>query len=347
MCRILHLGLGRFHRAHQAVYFSRLGPEWTISAWSMRSPVEADAFPGVYQVVVPGQPPESIAAIVETGFPARDRDQWERAWTAPELQVVTLTVTEKGYAEPLFQQITEALTLRRKCNLPDPVFLSCDNLRSNGQKLSQGLQNQVRCPNSVVDRIVPAGHDPRTILTEPFSQWVIEGGWNHPPLERVGVQFVKDILPYEEMKLGLLNLPHSYLAYAGLPAGHTYVHEAMSELGAQVELLQRQAARHLSLPAQEISNYAARVRRRFQNPDLPHALAQIAMDGSQKLPQRLSPLLQKDGVFATVFQAWCDYVRRGPVQDPLEEKFAEWRALPAVQFQDRLRDVLSCGPSSR
>ena len=344
MSRILHLGLGRFHRAHQAVYFSRLGPEWTISAWSMRSPAEADAFPGVYQVLVPGQPPEGIAAIVETGFPARDRDKWARAWTAPELQIVTLTVTEKGYGPPLFQQITEALELRRRAGLADPVFLSCDNLRGNGQKLSH---LGVRCPNTVVDRIVPAGSDPRTIVTEPYSQWVIEGGWNHPPLQQVGAQFVDDILPYEEMKLSLLNLPHSYLAYAGQLAGHTYVHEAMGELNAQVELLQQQAGKHLSLPESEISNYASRVRQRFQNPDLPHALAQIAMDGSQKLPQRLVPLLRRDRFFETVLQAWCDYVRRGPVQDPLEAKFSEWRGLPLDQFQDRLRDCLNCDPSSR
>ncbi len=350
MSRILHLGLGRFHRAHQAVYFSRLGPEWTISAWSMRDPAAADGLgPEGYEVVVPGQPPERIRAIVETGFPPRDRARWRAAWLDPELRMVTLTVTEKGYAPPLFASLAEAAGWRRAAGLPDPTWLSCDNLRSNGLRLREGLQSAglegCLCPNSVVDRIVPAGPDPLLITTEAYSQWVIENQWAHPPLERVGVRLVTDVAPYEEMKLGLLNLGHSWLAYAGLLRGHAWVHEAMADrrLADGLQAIQAEVSALLSLPAAECQEYAAQVRQRFENSHLPHPLSQIAMDGSQKLPQRLFPLLKKapqSPALGAVLDAWLEFVGRGPVHDPLEERLAECRGLPESEYRRKVLGLL-------
>ena len=350
MSRILHLGLGRFHRAHQAVYFSRLGPEWTISAWSMRDPAAADGLgPEGYEVVVPGQPRERIRSIVETGFAPRDRERWRAAWLDPELLMVTLTVTEKGYAPALFASLAEAAGWRRAAGLADPTWLSCDNLRSNGLRLRVGLESAglqgCLCPNSVVDRIVPAGHDPLLITTEAYSQWVIEGNWPHPPLEQVGVRWVADVTPYEEMKLGLLNLGHSWLAYAGLLRGYVFVHEAMADTGLvrSLEAIHSEASGFLSLPRAECREYAAQVRQRFQNSHLPHPLSQIAMDGSQKLPQRLFPLLRQapdSPTLGAVLDAWLEFVRRGPVQDPLEASLAECRGLPPAEYRSRVLGLL-------
>lgn len=364
MSRILHLGLGRFHRAHQAVYFSRLGPEWTISAWSLRDPSAADSFPkDGYEVRVAGQPPERIRSIVETGFVGRDHERWQKAWLDPDLQLVTLTVTEKGYAPPLFALLAEGLRRRRAAQLPPLTLLSCDNLRGNGRCLAEGLSAQgvqACCPSTVVDRIVPAGDDPKVIWTEPYCQWVIERDWagSPPPLQRVGVIWVERIEPYEEMKLGLLNLGHSWLAYAGLLQGYRFVHEAMQDarLAAGLEQVQAEAAAQLSgLDWKEKAAYAAAVRQRFHNSDPPHALAQIAVDGSQKLPQRLFPLLrraQENGqshqALEGVLQAWLEFARTGPVQDPIEPIVKDWRHLP--DFCLRVRQMLESsnyGPSSR
>jgi fructuronate reductase len=335
----LHLGLGRFHRGHQAVYFEQAG--WQVSAWSMRGPEAADRFSAEgYHVYVPGQGVQLIRCIVETGFPARDRERWERRWLDPDLALLTLTVTEKGYGPPLFQMLRENMLRRHRHGLRPLTVLSCDNLRGNGDRLRQGIAEAAsvgegelasyRFPNTVVDRIVPALSeeslaefqrragltDPLLIVTEPYSQWVIEDklAGPRPPLE--GVEWVTDAEPYESMKLHLLNLPHSFLAYAGLPRGHRYVHQAMEDLAPSVEALQEEASGQLAGLSRRIRDeYAARVRERFRNPSLPHSLEQIAMDGSAKLPQRLVPVLKKARAhyapresLENVLDAWTEFV---------------------------------------
>ena len=331
MIRVLHLGLGRFHRAHQAVYFEQAG--WGVSAWSMRSPEAADALgPEGYHVLVPGHPAQRITCLRETGYPPRDRERWERRWLDPELSLVTLTVTEKGYDTPLFALLRGMMERRHAAGRAPLSILSCDNLRGNGDRLREGVGELpgYRFPNTVVDRIVPAlspeslaafqaqagVHDPTLVVTEPFTQWVIEDrlAGARPPLQ--GVDWVPDAAPYELMKLHLLNLPHSWLAYAGLPRGHRYVHEAMEEMAESVEALQVEVSAQLEgLSPGVKAEYAARVRERFRNADLPHSLHQIAMDGSVKLPQRLVPLLTQAraceaprGAMEAVLEAWIAFV---------------------------------------
>jgi len=278
---VLHLGLGRFFRAHQACYFERLnqlphGPGWTISAWSMRSPQAAESVgTKPYPVYVPAREPSlvdprrgtllRVGALQETGFIGTQQALLRERWLDPELALVTLTVTEKGYAEPLFELLRAGLEQRMSRRLAPVTLISCDNLMDNGDRLRRGLLESApgplgdwlaeRCafPNSVVDRIVPAldpsslaafasqaGIDPieapRLVVTEPFSLWVLEDRFasERPELERVGVQMVQRALPYGRMKLGVLNLAHSWLAYTGLaregtPA--TFVHEASADPG--------------------------------------------------------------------------------------------------------------------
>jgi fructuronate reductase len=207
----------------------------------------------------------------------------------------------------------------------------------------------------MVDRIVPATTaddrravtaaaglmDEGAVLTEPFSQWVIEDRFAgpRPRWEKVGASLVADVDPYERAKLRLLNGAHSFLAYAGLLKGHAHVHDAMGDpdLAAAVRtLMLDEAAPTLSpAPGQDLAAYAESLIARFANPALNHRLIQIAMDGSQKIPQRWLETLaegQKAGrpcpVLLRGLAAWLRHVRGdnfaawGEVSDPLAAQLA-------------------------
>ena len=217
--------------------------------------------------------------------------------------------------------IVEALHRRRERGLPAFTVLSCDNIPDNGhvvknavlgmaQKRSEDLagwiDTHVSFPGTMVDRIVPAAtdaslaevaqelgvEDPCAIICEPFIQWVVEDNFvaGRPEWEVAGVQMVQDVLPWEQMKLRMLNGSHSFLAYLGYLAGYAHINECMEDEAF------RQAARRLMLDEQaptlritdvDLTAYADSLLDRFANPALQHRTWQIAMDGSQKLPQRM------------------------------------------------------------
>ena len=217
--------------------------------------------------------------------------------------------------------IVEALHRRRERGLPAFTVLSCDNIPDNGhvvknavlgmaQKRSEDLagwiDNHVSFPGTMVDRIVPAAtdasltevaqelgvEDPCAISCEPFIQWVVEDNFvaGRPEWEVAGVQMVQDVLPWEQMKLRMLNGSHSFLAYLGYLVGYAHINECMDDEAF------RQAARRLMLDEQaptlritdvDLTAYADSLLDRFANPALQHRTWQIAMDGSQKLPQRM------------------------------------------------------------
>ncbi|WP_049008192.1 mannitol dehydrogenase family protein [Enterobacter cloacae] len=217
--------------------------------------------------------------------------------------------------------LVEALHRRRERGLPAFTVLSCDNIPDNGhvvknavlgmaQKRSPALaawiDSHVSFPGTMVDRIVPAAteaslaeitetlgvEDPCAISCEPFIQWVIEDNFvaGRPAWEVAGVQMVQDVLPWEQMKLRMLNGSHSFLAYLGYLAGYAHINECMEDAAF------REAARRLMLDEQaptlrikdvDLTAYADSLLERFANPALQHRTWQIAMDGSQKLPQRM------------------------------------------------------------
>ncbi|MFJ2954307.1 hypothetical protein [Streptomyces sp. NPDC087270] len=173
--------------------------------------------------------------------------------------------------------------------------------------LQAWIAAQVRFPSGVVDRIVPATteadrervaallgvEDAGVVVTEPFRQWVIEDDFAgpRPAWEAVGAQLTADVHPYEQVKLRMLNGAHSALAYLGALAGDTSVAAAVAD-GGFAGLVERMLAEEviptLDAPAgMDLREYADGVLRRFANPALRHRTAQVAMDGSQKLPQRL------------------------------------------------------------
>jgi fructuronate reductase len=261
----------------------------------------------------------------------------------------------------VYRFLAEGLRRRRDARLPGLTLLSCDNLAGNGAQLARllgeycdrsdpalGRWIAAECsfPATMVDRIVPATtpddldavtaalglRDEAAVITEPFSQWVIEDRFvaGRPAWEQVGAELVDDVAPYETTKLRMLNGAHSALAYLGLTRRHAFVHEAVADPAIRPlieRLLRREAAASLTpAPGQDLAAYADALLARFANPALNHRLAQIAMDGSQKLPQRWLETLahhQRKGrqcpAILTALAAWLRHVRgdNGLVDDPL------------------------------
>ena len=247
--------------------------------------------------------------------------------------------------------LVAALAERRARGLGGFTVLSCDNLQGNGRiirravldfarlhdaALAEWIDHNASFPGTMVDRIVPSTtdqdraevaqklsyQDAWPVMSEPFTQWVVEDDFvnGRPALETVGVQMVDDVEPFERMKLRMLNGAHSAIAYLGLLQNKTFVAEVVADPVAR-QFLRRQmlteAAPTLPLPAAEMERYADRLLERFANPELKHRCAQIAMDGSQKLPQRiLAPVrerLSRDEqvpLMALTLAAWIGWIER-------------------------------------
>lgn len=217
--------------------------------------------------------------------------------------------------------LVEALSRRRERGLLPFTVLSCDNIPDNGHvvknavlgmaekrdpALAMWIREHVSFPGTMVDRIVPAATDetldeisralgvadPCGISCEPFIQWVIEDRFvaGRPAWETAGVQLVTDVRPWEEMKLRMLNGSHSFLAYLGYLSGFQHISECMHDEAfreAAYQLMMREQAPTLSITDVDLQRYAGSLIARFANPALKHKTWQIAMDGSQKLPQRM------------------------------------------------------------
>jgi fructuronate reductase len=225
--------------------------------------------------------------------------------------------------------------------------------------LANWIEDEVFFPRTMVDSITPATttelersveealglQDRWPVQREAFVQWVIERGTARarrdamPDWESAGVTLTDDVGGYERAKLRLLNGAHSTLAYTGLLAGHRTVAEAMSDatLRRAVEaLMEEDILPTLKPPADlDLRAYIRSILQRFRNPNMHHALAQIAMDGSQKLPIRILATV-RDALAAQrpvdrlclPLSAWMRFVRcaalRGePLNDPLRVQLIE------------------------
>jgi fructuronate reductase len=207
----------------------------------------------------------------------------------------------------------------------------------------------------MVDRIVPATtdgdiadndaalgvHDAAPVVCEPFRQWVIEDAFvaGRPAWDRAGAELVDDVAPFEAMKLRLLNGSHSALAYLGYLAGHEFIYQVagVPAFERYMRALMAEAVPTLRVPARvDLAAYRDALVTRFRNPALPHRTRQIAMDGSQKLPQRLLATARENLAAGRPIEritlavaAWMRYVsgrdERGgsiDVSDPLAPRFA-------------------------
>ncbi len=270
--------------------------------------------------------------------------------------------------------ITAALAIRKAAGLAPFTAMSCDNLPHNGKvlrglirdfaalrddKLAQWIEAEGAFPSTMVDRIVPATteadiaevesllglHDAAPVIGEPFRQWAIEDVFTigRPAWGEVGAQLVLEVAPFEFMKLRMLNGAHSSLAYLGYLADHETVAQASGD-AVLARFLQGLWAEIIpTVPAPQgvaLSDYASALLARFQNPAIRHRTWQIAMDGSQKLPQRLLGTI-RDRLKASApidhlalgVAAWMRYVTGSDekggaidVRDPLAAEFAKHAA---------------------
>jgi fructuronate reductase len=403
---IVHLGLGAFHRAHEAVYTDAIlhgDPRWGICGVSLKTPratATLAAQDGLYTVLeksAAGIRARVVGSVREMLFLGSERASVIARIADPAVHVVSLTVTEKGYChDPATGRLNLAhpeiihdlahpdapesapgllvagLAARRGKESGPINVVCCDNLPHNGRTvegivlafaqereptLAEWIRTNVAFPCTMVDRIVPAttpddiAHaqrllggiaDAAPVVTEPYNSWVIENRFvaARPPWEQSGAQIVADVAPFETMKLRLLNGSHSTLAYLGYLAGHEYIWQASSDpmFATLIErLMQEEIVPTLAAPpGVDLNAYCKELEARFRNPALPHRTQQIAMDGSQKLPQRLLSTVRDrlaHGVpiahLSLAIAGWIRYAsgtdEKGQpiaVSDPLAARFA-------------------------
>jgi fructuronate reductase len=299
VARIVHLGLGAFHRAHQAVYTADAGG-WEICGVAWRSRTVADAIRasgGRYTLVERGPVSDrerSLRVHSETLVAAEEpRAVIERIASA-DTSVVTLTITEGGYRadNPMLDLLSQGLAARGD---GEPLaVLSCDNVPSNGEATMRVVGDfpNVTFPSTVSDRITPASPDPLVVVTEPFTLWVIEDefGGARPPWEGVGALLVPDAAPYEAMKLRLVNAAHSAMAVFGIPRGFETVAEAIADPELRefvVRLLTEELVPTVpDTPGIDLDEFVGQMLERFANPRIAHRLSQIASGAEHKIPQR-------------------------------------------------------------
>ena len=400
--RMVHLGFGAFHRAHQAVYTDILavehGSDWGYCEVNLiggeQQIADLKAQDTLYSVAEMSADAWTarVVGVVKNALHAQV-DGLETVLAAlcePQVAIVSLTITEKGYCHapatgqlmldhPLIAAdlqnphqptsapgvVVEALARRKAAGLPAFSVMSCDNMPENGhvmrnvtrayaaavdRELAEWIDAHVTFPSTMVDRIVPAVtpdtldkieritgvRDPAGVACEPFRQWVIEDNFvaGRPAWEKAGAELVKDVVPFEEMKLRMLNGSHSFLAYLGYLAGYAHINDCMEDenyrRAARALMLDEQAPT-LKVKGVDLAGYADQLIARYSNPALQHRTWQIAMDGSQKLPQRMLDSVRWHRVHQNAFPllalgiaGWMRYVggvdeRGNPIEvcDPL------------------------------
>ena len=385
---VVHIGVGGFHRSHQAMYHDRLMNEGKALDWGIcgAGVMPADqhmkdallAQDGLYTLVV--KHPDGryelqvVGSIVEYLFAPDDPEALIERMAADSIRIVSLTVTEGGYnihhvtgkfdtANPAviadlqpdatprttFGLVTEALQRRRSRGIMPFTVMSADNLQGNGHltrraltafarlrdpELADWIDEQVRFPNSMVDRITPATTDSDRALVrerfgvddkwpvvcEPFRQWVLEDSFSagRPPYEEAGVQVVADVAPYELMKLRLLNAGHQALCYFGYLCGYRLVHEAAQDPLFRRFLLgymNEEAAPTLApVPGVDLDDYKHTLIERFSNPEIRDTIARLCAESSDRIPKWVVPVVREQlgtgGEFrrsAAVVASWARY----------------------------------------
>jgi mannitol 2-dehydrogenase len=357
----VHIGVGGFHRAHQAVYLDNLLELSQTERWGecgiglLKNDLRMrDALAGqdhLYTVVErsAGKPSARvIGSIVNYVYAPEEPERAIEKLASVDTRIVSLTITEGGYfldegtheftpEHPDIQHdlrhpgqpvsslgyLAEALNRRRLRGLPPFTLMSCDNLQANGHviktvllafaglrdvTLQQWIADHVKFPNSMVDRITPVTtaddirfvaetfglKDAWPVVTEPFMQWVIEDDFcdGRPQWERVGVQLVSDVTPYEIMKMRLLNAGHLAMAYLSALAGYGYVEEVMEDplFRSFVQNFMEEVTPVVPrIPGTSVTDYKKILIERFSNPTIHDQVTRICSEGSAKLPKWVLP----------------------------------------------------------
>ena len=404
--KIMHFGPGAFFRSFVASLINEVNrrdvEKWGIIAVSLNSEKTFNKLSGqdlVFDALsMSGKKKQAqqISSISDFFVAKKDGQSVLDALSNEQIQIVSLTITEKGY---YYNSDNKELDFSNRAiiddlkNLENPktavgylvaglrdrylngkapfTVLSCDNLPNNGavvkkvvldfaQKidphLAKWISEEVFFPSSMVDRITPATrdqdilnfaeeygvYDPALVVHEKFFQWVIEDKFStaKPKFELAGIQMVSNVELHEKMKLRCLNGTHSALAYLGYLAGYTTIAECVSDdiiVNYIQYLWEEEIIPTLETPEGEnLNDYCSNLLERYQNPAIEHRTWQIAMDGSQKLPQRIletvSYLIKHQRNFqglALAIAAWIKYVTgidlKGKiidVRDPLANDLA-------------------------
>ena len=361
---IVHIGVGAFHRAHQAVFIDHLlaleqHKHWGIIGVNLRAQ-DADLLQQLkaqnHQYILKTVSPsgaisyQKIAAILDSCDGYSENERAIQIAAQATIALITLTVTEGGYylfdngtldlnAQPvregiennsgecIYTYLRGVLTARKNSHGQGMTILSCDNLRDNGSRLKQGFQqflsackdnalldwieDHIAFPNAMVDRITPkpkqedalevrqrlGENDQLTVMSEDFIQWVIEDHFiaPFPPLDQVGVSIVKDIQPYEEAKIRILNGAHTIIAYFGALKGYSTYDKALAD--PELDTLFSDYQLSEVLPSIDhfpidLPNYIHTVKARFSNQYIADSIARICGDGANKFSTFILPTLR-------------------------------------------------------
>lgn len=257
--------------------------------------------------------------------------------------------TRPGAPRTVFGLIVAGLKRRRAAGIKPFTVMSCDNIPHNGvvtrnavvglAKLSDPtlagwIRNEIAFPNGMVDRITPATgererkiaaeqfgiEDEWPVFCETFRQWVLEDNFpaGRPALEKVGVQFVPDVTPYEHMKIRILNGGHAVIAYPAGLMDIEFVHEAMAH--PLVLSFLRKVEREEIIPVlppvpnTSLTDYYALIEERFANPRIGDTVRRLCLDGSNRQPKFIVPsiadrLARSEGISGLALESalWCRY----------------------------------------
>jgi mannitol 2-dehydrogenase len=362
---IMHVGVGGFHRAHQALYMDDLFHQGGDLQWGYCGVgllkhdarihdvmLSQDCLYTLVERSLEGDKARVVGSIVRFLFAPDDPQKVIEQMASPQTLIVSLTITEGGYyidqstghldqkhpdiqydlAHPheprcSFGYLLEALDRRRTRGIPPFTLMSCDNIQSNGEVakkvlvafaelrdpvLSNWMAQNCSFPNSMVDRITPATteehralvkekfgiDDGWPVMTESFTQWVIEDHFplGRPAWELVGAQMTTDVLPYEKMKLRLLNASHQALCYIGMLLGYQLVHETMQDQDIR-KLVQKMMDDEVTpilsaVPGVDLAEYKKTLIERFGNPAIRDQLSRIGIYGSSGIPKFVLPSIE-------------------------------------------------------
>ena len=387
---VMHIGVGAFHRSHQAVYFDDLAQrgvvDWGLVGVGLHRRAMGDALSeqdGLYTVVSRGAGATSARVVGVMGrylFAPDNPAAVVAALAHPRTRLVTLTVTAAGYGdlgEPdhdgsprtAIGFLVEALDRRRQNGLAPFTVLSCDNLPRNGAVTRNAVCSAARLrdaglaewieaygafPSSMVDRITPQTtaadqeqlkrefglQDRWPVMTEPFSQWIIEDDFcaGRPPLDAVGAQFVRDVAPYSLMKTRMLNASHCAIGYLGTLVGYERIDEAVADpvLADHLGVMMRDEIAPLLPPVAgiDLDDYRRTLMERFANRDVADQLLRLCRNGSAKVPAHILSSIREARAqgrphrhLTLAVAGWLRYLRgvgedgrELPIDDPMGER---------------------------
>lgn len=406
---IVHIGVGNFHRSHEAYYTNELMEKYGVLDYGICGVGLLDYDRRIYNILKDqdglytlvtkeldgSRSARVIGSIVEFIFAPENPIAVIEKMAHADIKIISLTITEGGYnlneatgefdfsnpvivedmknpmsPKTVFGYLAQAMKLRMQRGIGGCTIQSCDNIQGNGDvakksllnyvekaepELVEWIQENVSFPNAMVDRITPVTvaqdieilkeeflvDDQWPVVCEPFIQWVIEDKYTNgrPAWEKVGVQFVENVVPFENMKLRLLNAGHSVLGMLGALHGYNTIDEAARDVDFKTFLrafMDNEASQTLgNLGDIDLEKYKDSLIERFQNIYIKDLISRICLESSAKFPIFVLPtikeLIKQDKDFdraAFVVAAWCKY------NDGMDENGNTY------PIEDAMKDVL-------